>query len=53
MLTFSTKNETTTATGTGTSKKEIGFNKQNNNSARFFNNFFAAPAQPRREIAKF
>ena len=41
------------ATATGTSKKEIGCNEQNNNSARFFANFFAAPAQLRREMAKF
>ena len=34
-------------------KKEIGCNEQNNNSARFFVNFFAAPAQLRREMAKF
>ena len=31
------------ATATGTSKKEIGFNEQNNNSARFFYQFLCRP----------
>ena len=42
--------------GNGNVKKQLGFNEQNNNSARasrFFAHFFAFTAQLRREMTKF